>query len=212
MQHMMYSWHGFFQTQSSPPSHQCLGGTCGAHANQSMQRTRDEAQRSGYSYGREPLISFVMRSAHVLLILMIALTGCMPVKQYHVTGGQQYDSFSYLDHLRCGLLQIGPSNIPKAFKIVDSESHAVSPDGKRVGISTEPHDYDLRPDKDPSAPYVRDRVYLVAADGKRVTRKWEDGLWEFHFVLDAPSGRETRDFEMQVSTFYYNPVVHGSPN
>ena len=153
-----------------------------------------------------------MRSEHVLLILMLAIAGCMPVKQYHVIGGQQYDSFSYSDHLCCGLLQIGPSNTPKAYTIVDAESHAVSPDGKRLGISTEPHDYDLRSDKDARVPYVRDCVYLVAADGKRDKRKWKDGLWRFHFMLDAPSGRETRDFNMQVSTFYYTPVVHGSPN
>lgn len=140
------------------------------------------------------------------------LAGCMPLKQYHVTGGQQYDNFGYMDHLHCGLLQIGPSNVPKASNIVDSESYAIAPDGKRFGISTELHDYDLRPEKDPRVPYVRDRVYLVDAKGKRVNRNWSDGLWKFHFVLDAPAGRDTRDFEMQLGTFNYNPVVHGPPN
>lgn len=136
----------------------------------------------------------------------------MPLKQYHVTGGQQYDNFGYMDNLRCGLLQVGPSNVPKAFTIVDTESFAISPDGQRYGISTEPHGYDLRADKDPRVPYVRDRVYLVDAKGKRLNRNWKDGVWKFHFMIDAPTGRDARDYEMQLGTFNYNPVIHGPPN
>ena len=136
----------------------------------------------------------------------------MPIKQHDVSGGGQYDDFSYMEHLRCGLLQVGPSNVPKAFDVVDAESYAVAPDGKRFGIATEPHGYDLRADKDPLVPYVRDRVYLVDANGKRFKRNWADGLWTFHFVLDAPAGRDTRDYEMQLSTFHYNPLIHGAPN
>lgn len=136
----------------------------------------------------------------------------MPLKQYDVTGGRRYDNFGYMDDLHCGLLQIGPSNVPKAFEVVDAESYAVAPDGKRFGISTEPHGYDLRPDKDPRVPYVRDRVYLVGANGRRFNRNWGNGLWKFHFVLDGPAGRDTRDYEMRLSTFHYNPLIHGPPN
>lgn len=136
----------------------------------------------------------------------------MPLKQFDVTGGQQHDSFGYVDHLHCGLLQVGPPSVPKNFTIVDDESYAIAPDGKRFGISTEPHDYDLRSDNISRMPNVRDCVYLIDADGKRIDSNWKDGLWKFHFVINSPTGRDTRDFEMQLWTFNYNPAVHGPPN
>ena len=153
-----------------------------------------------------------MRSRHALLAILVALAGCVPVKQYKVTGGGPYDNFAYVDSLRCGLLQVGPSNVPKEFKVVDSESFAINPAGNRFGLSTRPHDYDLRRDKDPRAPYVRDRVYLVDSDGMRVDQRWNDGLWKFHFVLDGPNGRESRDYELRLGTFNYSPVINGPPN
>ena len=110
-----------------------------------------------------------------------------------------------------GCLQIGPSNAPNSFNVIDAESYAVSPDQVRYGIETEPHPFDLREDKSPLVPYIRDRVYLVKADGKRLKRKWKNGRWQFHFALDGLTGRTGRDFTMDMGTFYYNPVVHGPP-
>ncbi len=134
----------------------------------------------------------------------------MALKQYNVTGGKEYDQFSYMDHYRCGLLAIAPTNAPKVVKIIDAESYAIDPNGVRRGIATEPHDYDLRPENEGF--YVRDRVYLIDAKGKRLKSNWKDGPWKFHFVMDTPTGRDVRDFDMQLGTFHYNPVVHGPPN
>ncbi|CAA9400256.1 MAG: hypothetical protein AVDCRST_MAG64-1664, partial [uncultured Phycisphaerae bacterium] len=127
----------------------------------------------------------------VLCAAALALTGCMPIKQENVTGGQLYDHFSYDDWDRHGLLQIGPSNVHKTVRVVDAESYAIAPNGKRYGIATEPHRYDLE-DPDDRAPYVRDRVYLVDDKGRRSKRNWADGWWEFVFVLDTPHGRDSR--------------------
>ena len=153
-----------------------------------------------------------MQSGNAVILCVMALAGCMPVKQSHMTGGQKHDSFLYIENERYALLQIGPSTVPKTFKIVDAESSAVAPDGTRYGISTKPHDYDLRPDKDAGVPYVRGRVYLVDASAARMTRSWQDGSWQFHFVRDGARGREVRDFTLDLSTFNYNPILHGAPN
>jgi hypothetical protein len=155
-----------------------------------------------------------MRATQVLVICIAALfllPGCMPLQQSYVTGGEGYDHFSYHDYNDWGLLQIGPSNQPKTISIVDAESFAIGPRGKRYGVESEPHPYDLREDKDPRVPYVRDRIYLIDAKGKRLGR-WRNGGWQFTFVFDAPDGRESRHFNMTLWTFFYNPVIHGPPN
>lgn len=146
-----------------------------------------------------------------LLLALLLLSGCIPLKQYHVTGGQQYDAFSYMEHEGCGLLRIGPAQPHKTIEIVNDESYAIGPRGNRYGVESEPHPYDLREDRDPRLHYVRDRIYLTKESGKRL-KSWKNGEWQFTFVMDGPEGRDTREFEMTLGTFHYNPVVHGPPN
>jgi hypothetical protein len=135
------------------------------------------------------------------------LVGCVPVKQADVTGGRVYDNFGYDDWARYGLLQVGPSNVPKSVTVLEAESYAIAPNGTRYGIATEPHKYDLD-NTDDRVPYVRDRVYLVRANGRRTKRLWGDGRWEFVFVLQTPYGRDARQFTVDMSTFIYKPLVH----
>jgi hypothetical protein len=170
----------------------------GKNANKSLLRCRVS--------GRMSFARFAFCS------VFVALVGCTSVKQFNATGGEPFDSFGYYGDLHCGLLQIGPSSAPKSIRVLDGESYAIGPEGTRFGILSEPHPYDLRPDRDPLVPYVRDRIYLVDGDGERTTRNWTDGLWRFHFVIATASGREVRDFQLEVSSFNYNPIVHGPPN
>ena len=74
--------------------------------------------------------------------VLLLLSGCMPLKQYNVTGGKRYDGIGY-DEEGYGLLQIGSSNQPKTTSIVDAESFAIGPRGKRYSVESEPHPYHL---------------------------------------------------------------------
>jgi hypothetical protein len=139
----------------------------------------------------------------------------MSLTQSELIAGQGEDGLTnleYLDGPPCALLQIGPSNAPRTFDVVDVESYAIAPNQTRYGIATEPHDYDLRSNKDPRVPYLRDRVYLVDARGRRVTREWAQGRWQFHIVTDGPQGRDARDLMLELDTFTYIPLLHGPPN
>lgn len=145
------------------------------------------------------------------IVLAVLATGCIPPKQRDVTGGQLYDSFEYVDHLHCGLLQIGPSNVPKSVSIVDPESYAIAPNGKRYGILTTPDPDDLKTEG-PAGRYVYDRVYLIDSRGRRINREWANGRWRFVFAIRTPNGPERREFDVRFWTFNYNPLVHGPPN
>ena len=143
-----------------------------------------------------------------LAALFQFLAGCVPLTQANVTGGRRYDHFMYHEDMDSGLLQIGPSNRNRTATVIPGQSYATSPDGTRHSIATEPHQFDITQ----RYPYIRERIYLLDSNGNRVTRKWRNGRWTFHFALATPRGTETRDFQADLWTFLYNPVVHGSPN
>lgn len=139
------------------------------------------------------------------------LTGCLPLQQSRVVGGRGYDHFGPFDDQGYALLQIGPSNTPKRVHVIDSDSYGLAPDGSRYGIHTEPHPYDIET-KTSKVPYVRDRVYLIDPRGHRVTGRWKNGQWKFHFTLRTPNGIETRDFHASFWPFLYIPIIDGPPN
>ena len=158
---------------------------------------------------RRPAPRPFTRCSALSLLLCLAVcgaTGCIPLKQRNVTGGRGYDHFGYEGGY--GWLLIGPSNVPQSVTVVDAESHAVAPNGKRYGIETEP-ERRRQPDSPPNA---GDRVYLVGPNGRRTSREWANGRWEFFFTLDTPDGRDTRHFTVDFWTFVYNPFAHGPPN
>jgi len=149
-----------------------------------------------------------MKKTLFVVVLTCFLCGCIPCKQAVFKGGEQYDHFGYYEYY--GLLQIGPSNAGKTAKVLVNGSYAIDPSGRRLSIETEEHDYDKQ-QKDPRAPYIRDRIYVLDQNGNRLS-KLKDGNWKFVFALSTPKGREERTFESKVWTFYYNPILHGPPN
>jgi len=147
----------------------------------------------------------------ITIAIASSLAACIPLQQTNIVGGRGYDHFGLYGETGYGLLQIGPSNTPKKSHVIDSQSFALSPKGVRLRIETEPHPYDIEK-KSPKVPYVRDRVYVLDAEGRRITRPLKNGQWKFHFTMRTPKGIETRDFDADLWTFFYNPVIHGSPN
>ena len=148
---------------------------------------------------------FAIRSTLRLLLLAAACgsAGCIPVKQYNVTGVRAYDNFGYADG-GYGELKLGGSNAPRTATVVDAESYAIAPNGTRYGIQTVPERR-----RNPDSPLnVGDRVYLVRPNGRRTTREWADGYWEFYFTLDTPYGRDFRHLTVEFWTFVYVAFVH----
>jgi hypothetical protein len=124
-------------------------------------------------------------------------------QSYDVSGGEQYDRFDiYANYGPNGrdsiaIVQLGPSNALAAGKVVDAESHAIRPDGRQVGISTEPYHFDTRPDRqDPRVPNIRTALFLLDANGQRDVNAWQSGDWKFILALDTPNGRQTREFSV----------------
>jgi hypothetical protein len=145
-----------------------------------------------------------MKKIFASLFLMLAMSGCMPLQQTNISGGKGYDHFGIYDDY--GLLSVGPSNQTKAIQLIDSESYAVGPNAKKYGIKSEPHDFDISQ----KYPYVRDRIYVM--DDGRPLRSLKDGTWKFVFYFMTTGGKDSRTFDAQLGTFYYNPVIHGAPN
>ena len=139
-------------------------------------------------------------------IASLSLIGCIPLQQSEVSGGTKNDFFRYYGDY--GLLNIGSTDKKKTITLLPESSYALSPNGTKYGIYTEPHFYDL----DQKYPYIRDHVTLVSPRGKRLGSIPQNGIWQFHFDFAGPRGRDTRDFTIKFWTFYYNPILHGPPN
>jgi len=146
-----------------------------------------------------------MKSYWIAIVGLLLCAGCMPLKQGTLQGVGRYDYFGYDNGY--GLLQIGPSNVKKTAILLPKKSYAISPSGKKLRIESEEHDYDIE-QKDI---YIRDEIYVVSENGKRL-KELSNGKWKFVFSLLLPTGPAERVFEGTITTFYYNPIIHGPPN
>ena len=129
----------------------------------------------------------------------------MPLQQYEITGLRKFEHLSVDGSYF--MEQLGPSDKPKEKEIIANESYAISPKNKKYKIELQPHDYDISE----KFPYIRDRIYLLNAQGNRV-RSISNGTWTLFLMLDSKDGKEPREFKANIWTFRYNPLVHGPPN
>jgi hypothetical protein len=146
-----------------------------------------------------------MKKILFIIFLALGLTGCIPLQQTKITGGQNNDYFGYYDDY--GLLNIGTWNETKAIHILAVDSYAIGAGNEKYGIRSEPHQYDI----DKNYPYIRDRIYVIDKNGKQLGRL-KSGKWKFVFNFETQDGKDSRTFDASVSTFYYTPIIHGPPN
>ncbi len=140
-----------------------------------------------------------------LLTLLFLLSGCLPLEQYDITGAREFEHLSVNGSYF--MEQLGPSNKAKEIKIIANESYAIGPKNIKYRIELQSHDYDIAE----QFPYIRDRIYLLNSEGKRV-RSIGSGTWSLFLTLDSKEGKELREFTAKVWSFNYNPILHGPPN
>ena len=143
-----------------------------------------------------------MKPSLTLLALMVLLTGCIPLRQEARVSGPVHPPLLLCDD-RYVLVGIDM----KREKIVAEQSHIVDPSGKRYTIQVEPHQYDI----EQKFEALRADVYPCGADGSRI-RRWSNGIWSFHFVVETNGVAQAIDQQWKYWTFYYNPIIHGPPN
>ncbi len=144
----------------------------------------------------------LMKPCLTLLALVFFLTGCIPLRQYAHVSGPLHPSVGLCDD-RYLLVEIDMNRE----KIVAEQSHITDPSGKQYTIQVEPHQYDI----DQKFEALRADVYPCRVDGSRI-RRWSNGIWSFHFVVETKGVAQAIDQQWKYWTFYYNPIIHGPPN
>lgn len=144
----------------------------------------------------------LMKPPLTLLALMILLTGCIPLRQEALVSGPEHPSLLLCDD-RYVLVGIDMHRE----KIVAEQSYIQAPHGKRYAIQAEPHQFDI----DQKFEALRADVYPCDAGGSRL-RRWSNGTWSFHFVVETNGVAQSIDQQWKYWTFYYNPLIHGPPN
>ena len=143
-----------------------------------------------------------MKPSLTILAMMVLLTGCIPLRQEARVSGPVHPPLLLCDD-RYVLVGIDMNRE----KIIAEQSHITDPSGKRYTIQVEPHRYDI----EQKFEALRADVYLCGADGLRI-RRWSNGIWSFHFVVETNGVAQTIDQQLKYWTFYYNPIIHGAPN
>jgi hypothetical protein len=144
----------------------------------------------------------LMKPHLAILALMVLLTGCIPLRQETQVSGPVHPPLLLCDD-RYVLVGIDT----KREQIVAAQSHIADPSGKRYTVQVEPHQFDI----EQKFEAVRADVYPCSADGSRI-RRWSNGVWSFHFVVESNGLAQTIDQQWKYWTFYYNPIIHGPPN
>lgn len=133
---------------------------------------------------------------------MSLLSGCVPLRQWGLTGGPVSPA-AVLHEDDSLIVEIDT----KKERILTGPSYVISPRGQRYSLEVRPHDYDI----EQKSEKVRAVVYLRDSKGERLKR-WKNGVWTFHFVLQREGRIRVADQKRKYWTFYYNPIIHGPPN
>jgi hypothetical protein len=142
-----------------------------------------------------------------LVIGILMASGCMPLQQYKQLGGNTAEHLAVLDDHTAFQLSMGKGSTPEKNRIIAEDSRIISPSGKSYGVQVKPHQYDIRVKHDE----IRQNIYPVQNDGVLVEIR-KNGNWSLHLVIEKEGIRRTVDQQLKISTFYYNPLIHGPPN
>ena len=143
-----------------------------------------------------------MKSCLPILALMVLLTGCFPLRQEARVSGPVHPPLLLCDD-RYVLVGVDMNRE----KIVAEQSHISDSSGKRYTIKVEPHQYDIQQ----KFAVLRADVYPCNSDGSHL-RRWSNGIWSFHFVVETNGVTRVIEQQRRYWTFYYSPIIHGSPN
>lgn len=135
-------------------------------------------------------------------LLAPLLPGCVPLRQEALVRGTVPPIMSLEDD-KSLLVSI---DLQKE-KIITDGSYVLAPDGSRYALRIGPHDYDVGRRAQPT----RARVYLYDAHGHRLHR-WKNGVWSFHFKMEARGQTKVVNQQWKYWTFYYCPIIHGPMN
>jgi hypothetical protein len=145
-----------------------------------------------------------------LVFLIGTIAGCFPVRQTAFDRVTAADRVASLGDYGGGyfVTQFGESYRPRQGTIVPAASYLIGPNNRRYGIETEVHAFDV----ERQSVHLRERVYVVRPDGKRLGRL-PSGSWRAHIVWQTEDGeRIAHDYKANVWLFWYTPLLHGPPN
>lgn len=144
----------------------------------------------------------LMKPPLTILVLVVMLTGCIPLRQEALVKGPAHPALRLSDE------RYLETDIDLNHESINTQqSYMESPAGKRYTFQVQPHQYDI----DEKRSYVSAELYPFAADGSRL-QGWRSGVWTFHFVVETNSVTQIIDQKWKYWFFYYNPIIHGPPN
>lgn len=140
------------------------------------------------------------------LCSVLLLTACVRIP----AGNNIHDEVthsSFIFEENYGVFYVKPINGKKDVDIIDTESFVKSPQGKIISIVSKPYQFDI----DQKYDGIRKQVELFDDEGDKIV-KLKNGVWQFNFVLNDNGIKRNWNFNLNISHWYYSPLIHGTPN
>ena len=151
-----------------------------------------------------------MKAHLAALIIPFSLAGCMALSQTHIHPPRP----DFICHVTSGRLYVGwksDSVEPSRQSDLDLDSSwAISPSGHVYAFSAVPRTYFTGEKslwKDTSLSLREPTMAQGMSSGK-----WTNGSWKLFIAFTKRIPRKPIETEVAISTFYYNPIIHGPPN
>ena len=143
----------------------------------------------------------------IVISLLVFVAGCMPLKQIEwYTSTHEIGISPESDESSVSILA-GTDNPTNKPSIDITRSYAISPSGKRYVLRVTKNEFAAKY----VSPWTSDYVSLVdPASNHRCA--WVNGDWELDLFFTGPIPREPIKSKFKLWTFWYCPLIHGTPN
>lgn len=136
-----------------------------------------------------------------LLLFLVAITGCFPLRQIELVQGPiRPQAILYDQSLLVGF-DLNQEKIDTRLSYIES------PANQLYALEIQPHQFDI----EQKHGYVKALLFPIAEDGSRL-QSWRNGTWSFHFVVESNGVTQVIDQKWKYYFFYYSPFIHGAPN
>lgn len=139
----------------------------------------------------------------VISLVLLFVNGCLPLQQWEIIErssdieGSVNDD-GYFD------IWIDQSYWSQNLSLNDNLSWVDDPDGSRLNIESEKG-------KNTYKGKYNYKIFPINSKGKRIT-SYRSGLWKITLHLQKGEEVKIKELQLNLWTFFYNPLLHGAPN
>lgn len=144
------------------------------------------------------------------VLCVVFFAGCMALPQVNILPSTS-DFSAFIDKRECLSVRWKRSSLSSREKpeLDSAASFVLSDSGKRFSVKFQENPYTVD-DRN----WVQGFLMLLEGNEKGQTElvRWTNGHWHLHLEFTKKVKKDPIEVDIDISTFNYNPIIHGPPN